>query len=542
MTQQIDTLVIGAGLAGCTLARQLDEAGKAVILADREETVTSSKVAAGLIAPLSGPRLLPSWRFAPAWDAAIRYYTELERQFQIRLYHPRNKLHLFSSEGEREIFHRERLVQHSQYIFTPSPAIDSEIFHAPLGGFEMTHAGWLDVPAFLKVIKKDFADRGILRTTNINAITDLYWDGPRVEIPRLGLSASMVIWCEGPTATANPFLPGIRFNPAKGEVLTLRIPDLRDDRILYRGVWLVQLEGEIFRCGSTYDWVDLQSEPSTAGREQILGRLREFLKLPVEVIGHAAAVRPVIEDVRPMFGIHPHCRRLGFFNGLGSKGALLAPLMAKEFASQMETGKQNSDPETSLTRKAGIQLPPRLTEMAQSILEPLIAARDVVIDATAGNGHDTMFLAKRVRNRGLVFAIDRQPAAINRLNQSLAENPFRQVKPILGNHAELAALIPPEHHGLISAIMFNLGYLPRGDKEIKTSAETTRPAIQQAVCLLRPGGTMTIMAYTGHPGGPEEAAAVIEALRELEDMIEWKEHFGEPWMKNPPRLLVVRKK
>ena len=74
MTQQIDTLIVGAGLAGCTLASFLRAAGERVYIADRREIRTSSQVAAGLIAPLSGPRLLPSWRFATAWDAALRRY------------------------------------------------------------------------------------------------------------------------------------------------------------------------------------------------------------------------------------------------------------------------------------------------------------------------------------------------------------------------------------------------------------------------------------------------------------------------------------
>jgi tRNA G37 N-methylase Trm5 len=141
-----------------------------------------------------------------------------------------------------------------------------------------------------------------------------------------------------------------------------------------------------------------------------------------------------------------------------------------------------------------------------------------------------------------VFAIDLQPKAIDRLKIHLETNPSRQVQPILGNHAELDRLIPVEHHGRVAAVMFNLGYLPKGDKEFKTSAETTGPALKHAVRLLKPGGMMTVMAYVGHPGGPEEAMAVIATLREMNDQIEWGERLGEPWAKNPPRLFVVRKK
>ena len=542
MTQQIDTLVVGAGLAGCSLAWRLREAGERVVVADRREIRTSSQVAAGLIAPLSGPRLLPGWRFAPAWEAAMSHYQDFESRFGVRLFHPRRKLHLFSSGEEREIFQSVRVLEHPEFIADAAPVIDSPFIHAPLGGFEMSHAGWLDVPAYLDAVTRRFDAEEALLRTSIDPAGDLCWREDRAELPRLGLSAGRVIWCEGPSGRSNPFFPGVRFNLAKGETLTLRIPALAEDRILYRGVWLFHRGGDIYRCGSTYDWSRLDCEPTPEGADEILGRLRLFLRAPFEVLDQTAAVRPVIEDVRPMFGMHPHSRRLGFFNGLASKGALLAPMLAAEFAGQLIAGKPNDDPETSLTRKAGIQPPPRLTEMAQAILDPLIGSRDIVIDATAGNGHDTMFLARKVRNRGVVHAIDRQAPAIDRLNLRLAENPCRQVRPVLGDHAEMAALIPPEHHGKVAAIMFNLGYLPGGDKTCKTTAATTRPALHQAVSLLKPNGVMTVMAYVGHPGGPEEADAVVATLGELASQIDWEERRGEPWMRHPPRLFVARKK
>lgn len=542
MAPQIDTLIVGAGLAGCTLAWLLRKAGERVVIADRRQVRTSSQVAAGLIAPLSGPRLLPSWRFSRAWDSAMSFYSDMESRFGVRLFHPRKKLHLFATESERDFFQNERRVEYPQFVADPKPTIDPSRLDAPWGGFEMDHSGWLDVPAYLDSVSHDFINQGDFLATSVDPISDLRWNEHGIDLPRLEITVRRVVWCQGLEACSNPLFPGIRFNPAKGEVLTLRVPDLDDDRILFRGVWLVRIERDVYRCGATYDWENLDNKSTTAGAEELINRLRVFLKVPFTIIDHTAAVRPVIEDVRPMFGIHPHCRSLGFFNGLGSKGALLAPMLSREFTNQLIAGQTNDDPETSLTRKAGIQLPPRLTEMAQAILDPIIGAKDVVIDATAGNGFDTAFLARKVRNRGLVFAIDKQACAIESMQLKLKTNPSRQVKPILGDHAELERLIPQEHHGKIAAVMFNLGYLPRGDKFFKTTAETTRPALNQAVRMLRPGGVMTVMAYVGHPGGPEEARAVIETLNSLGDQIEWDERLGEPWAKNPPRLFVVRKK
>ena len=88
----------------------------------------------------------------------------------------------------------------------------------------------------------------------------------------------------------------------------------------------------MFRAGSTYEREQLDGEPTERGRSEIESRLREFLRLPFEVIDHAAAVRPIIRESRPVLGFHPEHPRIGIFNGLGSKGSLLAPFFAAQLA------------------------------------------------------------------------------------------------------------------------------------------------------------------------------------------------------------------
>ena len=92
------------------------------------------------------------------------------------------------------------------------------------------------------------------------------------------------------------------------------------------------LGNSLFRAGATYEWDELDSVPTQKGRDEICSRLREFLRLPFEVIGHDAAVRPILRHQYPVVGLHPQLRQLGFFNGLGSKGALQAPWLADHFA------------------------------------------------------------------------------------------------------------------------------------------------------------------------------------------------------------------
>jgi tRNA A58 N-methylase Trm61 len=160
---------------------------------------------------------------------------------------------------------------------------------------------------------------------------------------------------------------------------------------------------------------------------------------------------------------------------------------------------------------------PTAVRWAQSILESRLQPGDIVVDATAGNGHDTLFLARRVLPGGQVFAFDIQADAIRQTEIRLrdAEMDLTRVSLHVAGHETLAATLPPSVHGQVRACMFNLGYLPGGDKARITQVETTLAAIQQALDLLAEDGVLTVVVYPGHEGGMEEAGKVTAWLGSL---------------------------
>lgn len=176
-----------------------------------------------------------------------------------------------------------------------------------------------------------------------------------------------------------------------------------------------------------------------------------------------------------------------------------------------------------------------LTELAHS--ECGAAAGDIVIDATAGNGYDTLFLAQRVGPHGQVYAFDIQPVALERTAVRLDAAGVTNVRLIQGNHADMVSLVAEEHYGRIATIMFNLGYLPRGDKSIITKTLSTRAALDAALRLLRIGGTLTVLAYPRHPGGLQEMIVVQRVLAAFSPTV----FTGKDGAANGPKLLVVRK-
>ncbi|MBU5614938.1 class I SAM-dependent methyltransferase [Geomonas azotofigens] len=143
--------------------------------------------------------------------------------------------------------------------------------------------------------------------------------------------------------------------------------------------------------------------------------------------------------------------------------------------------------------------------LSHYFLRERVRPGDLVLDATCGNGLDTLFLAELVGEGGTVWAFDVQPRAITATRELLErEGRLAQVRLIEAGHERLADFVP---HG-IKAAAFNLGYLPGGDTTLITDPADTVAALGQAAELLAAGGIITIALYTGHAGGPQEAAAV----------------------------------
>jgi len=151
----------------------------------------------------------------------------------------------------------------------------------------------------------------------------------------------------------------------------------------------------------------------------------------------------------------------------------------------------------------------RLTDHAQTFISQGIKAGDAVIDATAGNGHDALFMARRVGQNGSVYAFDIQQQAIRNTHKLLDEaDQSRQLSLVQNGHQTMSQHIPASLHHAITAIMFNLGYLPGADHQLTTLTATTLSALNVACSLLAPGGRISIIAYPGHDNGIKETQMV----------------------------------
>ena len=182
----------------------------------------------------------------------------------------------------------------------------------------------------------------------------------------------------------------------------------------------------------------------------------------------------------------------------------------------------------------------KITEINKIFLEKIVQKGDVVIDATMGNGYDTIYLGNLVRETGKVYAFDIQEEAIESTRKKLEiNNIISRVKLILDGHENLDKYVKEN----VSCVVFNLGYLPRAKHIVITKPDTTLQAIKKSLDLLKPNGVISIASYTGHEGGLEEKNHICEYLNNLNQSqynvlhIEFTNQIN-----NPPQLILVEKK
>jgi 16S rRNA C1402 N4-methylase RsmH len=183
----------------------------------------------------------------------------------------------------------------------------------------------------------------------------------------------------------------------------------------------------------------------------------------------------------------------------------------------------------------------RLTEKVHHLLTNHLEEGDRAIDATAGNGYDTLFLAEQVGSSGQVIAIDIQANAIEATLQKIATAQFEErVSLQQGDHAIVLEKLTESHRSNFSAIVFNLGYLPGSDKNVQTEASNTEKALKASLQLIRENGALYVTAYRGHPGGAIEAHMVENWMRAQEAAGHTVKSY-EPASENTPPILWVLK-
>ncbi len=311
-----ERIIVGQGLAGTCLAWHLWWRELPFAIVDIESG-GSSRVAAGLINPVTGKNYEASKGLTEFLPAAIDFYSRVESILSCRFWHPLPILRLADDAKEWEKMQAKSLLPDvARWLGRNGRPFAIDGWH---GAIELQGGGRLDTRGFLDASREFFTQHG------------LYHQG---ELPH-DKAPPHTIWCEG----AKGLLQG-RYGPhrcAKGEILTIQAPDWDENTIrIGGGGWLVPIGNGHFKVGATYEWDQLDETPTEEGLDRLRAIATRLGNDDFEIHDHEAGIRPILRRSEPLIG--PLGNDQWMFNALGSKGSLYAPGIANQLSNWIVDG------------------------------------------------------------------------------------------------------------------------------------------------------------------------------------------------------------
>lgn len=330
-------IIVGQGLAGTILAQTFLKQGKSVMLIDDPTLSKASKIAAGLYNPVVFKRLVKSWMADELIPFMDDFYTDSEKLLQTKFYFKKQIVRLFAEEQEKTLWLKKTEEPVGKYLSkTIQDDLLMNVIHNPLGSSEVLAAGNLDTRLFLESFRNYFRENKMLLEEK--------FDYEQLKISENAVTyknstADKIIFCEGFKTTENPYFSWLPFKLTKGEIITIQLlgdGEVGFDKVINKAVFILPIGNNTYKVGATYEWNELNETLTEKGKSDLVDKLQKVVKVPFEIIDHQAGIRPTVNDRRPLIGLHPKYPALGVFNGMGTKGVMLAPYFAKQFVEHLE--------------------------------------------------------------------------------------------------------------------------------------------------------------------------------------------------------------
>ncbi len=335
MNISTDYILIGQGLAGSVLADYLMRNNKQILVVDENLPHTSSKIAAGIINPIVFKRLTLSWKVNTLLPEAQAYYKQIESEAGKKILYSTTIYRIFANQAEFDFWRQQCNEPHLvDYLSEPEKADFNSGFHSPFGYGKVWQAGFLDTISYIGIIQEKLKKN--------NSFLCEKFDFKRLKVDKSGITygnirARKIIFCRGWQDASNPFFESLNiFKLTKGEVLTvLPQQDIDFSQEVSKGVFFLKHLSD-YKIGATYRWDTFDTVPTPDAKTELLQKFNGFARFNVTIVSQLAGVRPTVKDRRPVIGFlqtHPH---IGIFNGLGTKGVMIAPWLASQMLRIME--------------------------------------------------------------------------------------------------------------------------------------------------------------------------------------------------------------
>jgi glycine/D-amino acid oxidase-like deaminating enzyme len=327
--KDVEVLIVGQGLAGSLLAYFLEKAGLSFHVIDNDGQHSASRKAAGLINPVTGRNFVKTWKADALLSFARQTYQDLEQMLGTHFY------------SERTIYRALASIKEENDWLARAGEAGYEAYMGPCHqGMELAPGRLSPTPAYGETLKSaqlmvadflDFYQNYLIGKHWMSKIKFNYSSLHFTEnaLESTGIQAKILVFCEGYGLKSNPWFDYLPMRGDKGEALIVDFPGLDFEQIVKQNkTFIAPTSSGKHWVGATYAWNFEDDGPSAAAQTQLLAELSTFYPAEKRVVEHWAAIRPTVKDRRPLIGPHPEHPQLWVFNGLGTKGASLAPFWA----------------------------------------------------------------------------------------------------------------------------------------------------------------------------------------------------------------------
>lgn len=328
-----DYIIVGSGIAGICFAEHALQNNKSILVIN-DTSQNASKIAGGLYNPVILKRFSEVWKAQEQINYLTVFYAELENKLNVTLdYKLPIYRKLFSVEEQNNWFVASDKKGLSDFLASKLHYKKYKNIAAHFGYGEVLHSGFVDTKLLLNAYQNYLLSNSMLLSET--------FDYSKLEIQKdyvvyKNHKAKNIVFAEGFGMLSNPFFKQLPLDGTKGELLIIKAPKLDLDVILKTSLFILPLGNDLYKVGATYNWEDKTAVPTASGKQELIDDLKEIIQCDFEIIEHLAGVRPTVKDRRPMLGTHPKLSNLHLLNGLGTRGVMLGPSMAKALFEYIE--------------------------------------------------------------------------------------------------------------------------------------------------------------------------------------------------------------
>ena len=334
---QVDFLIIGQGISGTWLSYYLKQANKSFLVIDNNQPNSATRIAAGIINPVTGRRIVKTWMIDELLSFLIPAYQELGNELGIKAIEQKSLVD-FHSTPQMKIAFDERLKEKAEFLFQPTDQQQYiSTFNYDFGFGEVDPCYVVNLKEIIPAWRKKLMATGQLLEEDFE-IDKL--QQTEKELNYKNIKVEKIIFCDGRNAAQNPFFKTLPFALNKGEAILIESSRIPSTHIFKKGMMLTSVEDNIYWIGSNYLWEFPNDQPTEQFRKQTELLLKNWLKTSFKIVGHLASVRPANIERRPFVGFHPVKKNIGILNGMGTKGCSLAPFFAKQLTEYLISGKE----------------------------------------------------------------------------------------------------------------------------------------------------------------------------------------------------------